>query len=163
MFLLVMEQTGTVYVRGGAIMPEKERAPRLQIRRFDIFAEWNRLKAHTRHKMKEADARAYGLAVAKVVAARKLHGAAPEQTRELKRRARQDEVDEPWWEHLGSGEEFERKIIERMGRDFYAEIFQPAVRQAWDAGQRYEDIRDTLRNAWNARRAAAPKRTAAHS
>jgi hypothetical protein len=33
-------------------------------------------------------------------------------------------VDEPWWEHLGSGEEFEQKIIERMGRDFYAKIFQ---------------------------------------
>ena len=82
-------------------MPENERAPRLQIRRFDIFAEWNRLKARTRHKMKEADARAYGLAVAKVVAARTLHGAAPEQKRELKRRAREEQVEEPWWEHLG--------------------------------------------------------------
>jgi hypothetical protein len=50
-----------------------------------------------------------------------------------------------------------------MGRDFYAEVFQPAVRHAWDAGQRYEDIRDTLRNPWNARRPAAPKRKAAHS
>jgi hypothetical protein len=142
-------------------MPETERAPRLQIRRFDIFAEWNRLKARTRHKMKEADARAYGLAVAKVVAARKLHGAAPEQTRDLKRRARQDEVDEPWWEHLGSSEEFEKKIIERMGREFYAEVFQPAIQQAWDAEQRYEDIRDTLRNAWNARRPPARKRQSA--
>jgi len=139
-------------------MPETTRTPRLQIRRFDIFAEWNRLKARTRYQMQEADAQAYGLAVAKVVAARTLHGAAPAQTRELKRRARQDEVDEPWWEHLGSSDEFERKIIERMGRDFYVEVFQPAVQQAWDAGQRYEDIRDVLRNEWNARRPAAPKR-----
>jgi hypothetical protein len=144
-------------------MPETKRAPRLQIRRFDIFAEWNRLKARKRHKMKEADARAYGLAVAKVVAARTLHGAAPEQARELKRRARQDEVDEPWWEHLGSGEEFEHKIIERMGRDFYSEVFQPAIQQAWDAGQRYEEIRDTLRNEWNAHRPTAPKRESAGS
>jgi hypothetical protein len=139
-------------------MPETKHAPRLQIRRFDIFAEWNRLKARTRHKMKEADARAYGLAVAKVVAARKLHGAAPEQTRELKRRARQEEMDEPWWEHLGSGEEFEQKIVERMGREFYADTFQPAVRHAWDDGQKYEDIRDTLRSEWNERRQTAPKR-----
>ena len=139
-------------------MPETARAPRLPIRRFDIFAEWNRLKARTRHKMKEADARAYGLAVAKVVAARKLHGAAPEQTRELKRRARQEEVDEPWWEHLGSSQEFEQKIIERMGREFYTQVFQPAVQQAWDAGEHYEDIRDTLRNEWNARRASTQKR-----
>jgi hypothetical protein len=143
-------------------MTETERAPRLQIRRFDIFAEWNRLKARTRHKLKEADAQAYGLAVAKVVAARKLHGAAPEQTRDLKRRARQDEVDEPWWEHLGSSEEFEKKIIERMGPGFYAEVFQPAIQHAWDAGRDYEDIRDTLRSEWNARRHTTPKRKSAH-
>jgi len=142
-------------------MTETERAPRLQIRRFDIFAEWNRLKARTRHKLKEADARAYGLAVAKIVAARKQHGTPPEQTRELKRRARQDELDEPWWEHLGSSEEFEKKIIERMGREFYTDVFQPALQQAWDAGQHYEDIRDTLRSAWNARRPPAQKRKSA--
>jgi hypothetical protein len=139
-------------------MPETTRAPRLPIRRFDIFAEWNRLKARTRHQMEEANAQAYGLAVAKVVAARTRHGAAPDQTRELKRRARQDELDEPWWEHLGSSDEFRRTIIERMGQDFYVEVFQPAVQQAWDAGRRYEDIRDVLRNAWNARRPAPPKR-----
>jgi hypothetical protein len=143
-------------------MTETERAPRLQIRRFDIFAEWNRLKARTRHNMKADDARAYGLAVAKVVAARAQHGAAPEQTRELKRRVRQDEVDEPWWEHLGSSEEFEKKIVDRMGRDFYTQVFQPAIQHAWDAGRQYEDIRDTLRSEWNARRAPAPKRTPAH-
>ena len=132
---------------------------RTQIRRFDIFAEWNRLKARTRHKMSEAEARAYGLAVAKVVAARKLHGAAPEQTRDLKRRARQDEVDEPWWEHLGSSEEFEQKIVGRMGQAFYREAFQPPIQKAWEAGQSYEDIRDKLRNDWNEQRAAACKRT----
>jgi hypothetical protein len=142
-------------------MTEHERAPRLQIRRFDIFAEWNRLKGRTKHKMKEGDARSYGLAVAKVVASRKFHGAAPEETRELKRRARKEEVDEPWWEHLGSSEEFEQKIVERMDRDFYREVFQPAIQKAWDAGKDYEDIRDTLRSEWNARRPAAPKRKAA--
>jgi hypothetical protein len=143
-------------------MPETKRAPRLQIRRFDIFAEWNRLKGRTRHKLKAADARAYGLAVAKIVAARTQHGATPEQTRELKRRARQDEVDEPWWEHLGSSDEFEQKIIERMGREFYTEVFQPAIQQAWNAEQDYEDIRDTLRSEWNARRPPTRKRSPAH-
>lgn len=139
-------------------MTKTEQAPRLQIRRFDIFAEWNRLKARTRHKMKEADAQAYGLAVAKVVAARTQHGAAPEETRELKRRARQDEVDEPWWEHLGSDEEFDKKIVQRMGEDFYAEVFQPAIQEAWDGEQRYEDIRDALRTEWNARRPARKRK-----
>jgi hypothetical protein len=131
----------------------------MQIRRFDIFAEWNRLKGRTRKDMKEADARAYGLAVAKVVASRKLHGAEPEQAKELKRRAREDQTDEPWWEHLGSGEEFERKIIERMGREFYRQVFQPAIQQAWDAGQDYEDIRDKLREPWNEARGATSRRS----
>ena len=133
-------------------MTEKETAPRASIRRFDIFAEWNRLKARDRHHMREPEARAYGLAVAKVVASRKLHGAPPEQASELKRRARQDDVAEPWWEHLGSDAEFERTIIRRMGEAFYHDIFQPAIARAWDAGQSYEDIRDTLREDWNARR-----------
>ena len=133
-------------------MTETARAPRLEIRRFDIFAEWNRLKARTRLKLDEQAARAYGLAVAKVVAARKLHGTAPDQTRELKRRAREDDTSEPWWEHLGSDAEFERKIVQRMGTSFYHEVFQPAVQRAWEAGQSYEDIRDSLRADWNARR-----------
>jgi hypothetical protein len=29
-----------------------------------------------------------------------------------------DEIDEPSWEHLGSREEFERKIIKRMEKIF---------------------------------------------
>jgi hypothetical protein len=133
-------------------MTEKARVPRTQIRRFDIFAEWNRLKAYTRHDMKADDARAYGLAVAKVVAARKLHGAPAEQTRDLKRRAREDDTSEPWWEHLGSSAEFEKKIVRRMGEEFYREEFRPAIQRAWDAGKSYEDIRDTLRGEWNATR-----------
>ena len=141
-------------------MTETARAPRLQIRRFDIFAEWNRIKALKRHKMKAADARAYGLAVAKIVAARKFHGSAPEETRELKRKARKDEVDEAWWEHLGSDEEFKQKIVERMGREFYAEVFQPAVQKAWDEDKKYEDIRDELRKDWNDNRPRARKRSA---
>lgn len=124
--------------------------PRLPIRRFDIFAEWNRLKARERHHLPEGEARAYGLAVAKVVAARKFSGYQPEQIREWRSYARRDEATEEWWKHLGSGPEFERKIIERMGPTFYAQVFQPAVRQAWEAGKSYEDIRDLLRQGWNA-------------
>jgi hypothetical protein len=135
----------------------KKAVPRMQIRRFDILAEWNRLKAHARHHMDEADARAYGLAVAKVVAARKFGGDQPEQTRELKQRARQDDTSTAWWKHLGSTDEFEQKIIERMGAPFYRNVFQPKIKNAWDAGQSYEDIRDTLRNEWNAQRTAGEK------
>lgn len=125
--------------------------PKAEIRRFDIFAEWNRLKARRRLRLPEAAARAYGLAVAKVVAARKFYGYRPEQVSEWKRRARKDDVAEAWWEHLGSDEEFEEKIAGRMGKTFYRRVFQPAVRRAWDGGQTYEQIRDRLRAQWNAR------------
>ena len=52
-------------------------APQAEIRRFDIFAEWNRLKAHHSHHLPEAEAQAYGLAVAKVVAGRKFAHSRP--------------------------------------------------------------------------------------
>ena len=133
-------------------MTEKALAPQAEIRRFDIFAEWNRLKARDRHHMSAADARAYGLAVAKVVAARKFHGTTPDQASDIKRRARNDDVSEPWWEHLGSDDEFDQKIIQRMGQTFYHDVFQPAVQRAWDAEKSYEDIRDGLRKEWNKQR-----------
>jgi hypothetical protein len=131
--------------------------PKAEIRRFDIFAEWNRLKARKRHHLPEPDARAYGLAVAKVVAARKFYGYQPAQVSEWKRRARHDEITEGWWEHLGSSEEFENKIIERMGKTFYKRVFQPSIKRAWDAGSSYELIRDRLREEWNAGRTTKKK------
>jgi hypothetical protein len=129
-------------------------APQQEIRRFDIFAEWNRLKASQQLHLSAAESRAYGLVVAKVVAARKFSGAPPSQVKDWKRRARTDDTAEPWWQHLGSDEEFRRKIVQRMGPDFYRTVFRPALRQAWEEGRRYEDIRDTLRSAWNRSRLA---------
>ena len=123
--------------------------PQAEIRRFDIFAEWKRLEARQRSHLPEAEAQAYGLAVAKVVAARKFTGYRPEQVQDWKRRARQEELGEAWWQHLGSAEEFATKIIERMGKTFYRRVFQPAVRQAWVEGKKYEQIRDVLRTEWN--------------
>src|SRR5581483_7234436 len=124
--------------------------PFANIRRFDIFAEWSRLTAREKHHLPEAKARAYGLAVAKVVAARKFSGYEPHQVRDMKQRARRQDSSEPWWEPLASDEEFERKIVRRMGEPFYKEVFQPAIRQAWDAGKDYEEIRDLMRAPWNA-------------
>jgi hypothetical protein len=44
-----------------------------------------------------------------------------------------------------------------MGREFYRQVFQPAIRQAWDAGQTYEDVRDKLREPWNEERSPTPR------
>jgi len=128
--------------------------PRTNIRRFDVFAEWNRLTGRKK-RLPEGDAQAYGIAVAKIVAARKFAGYQPGQVKDFKERARRGDAERPetgeaWWEHLGSPEEFERKIVRRMGEAFYGEVFAPAVKAAWDRGAEYEQIRDLLREPWNA-------------
>jgi hypothetical protein len=43
---------------------------------------------------------------------------------------------------------FDKEIIERMGKDFYDQVFVPAIRQAYDAGKSDRDIRDTIRREW---------------
>jgi hypothetical protein len=126
--------------------------PHAEIRRFDIFAEWNRLKARHSHRLSEAEAQAYGLAVAKIVAGRKFAHSRSRQESEWRQRARRDDVSEEWWRHLGSSQEFTQKIVERMGKTFYRRVFQPALRRAWRGGKKYEEIRDQLRVEWNARR-----------
>ena len=131
-------------------MGSTQSSPQKEIRRFDIFAEWNRLKAWTQPRFSDAEAQAYGLAVAKVVAARKFARHRPEQVRDWKRRARQEDFTEAWWTRLGSAAEFAEKIVARISKSFYHRVFQPAVRRAWKAGQRYEQIRDALRTPWNA-------------
>ncbi len=35
-----------------------------------------------------------------------------------------------------------------MGERFYRDVFAPAIRQAFEAGERYEAIRDRIRRAW---------------
>jgi hypothetical protein len=47
-----------------------------------------------------------------------------------------------------TGETFEREIVDRMGRAFYERVFAPAIGAAFDAGDRYEDIRDRIRQPW---------------
>jgi hypothetical protein len=35
-----------------------------------------------------------------------------------------------------------------MGREFYDDVFHPAIQQAQKEGKRYEDIRDAIRKDW---------------
>ncbi|WP_457679978.1 hypothetical protein [Thermovibrio sp.] len=122
--------------------------PLAPIRRFDVFAEWNRIKALKEYGFSEEDAKAYGLAVAKVVAARKFYG-----HRQKYRGATKEYVEgktkEKWWEKLASGREFDEKIVERMGRDFYEKVFSPAILRAYEEGKDYVEIRDSIRKEWN--------------
>jgi hypothetical protein len=43
---------------------------------------------------------------------------------------------------------FDHEIVERMGAEFYRDVFAPAVRAAREQGQSYEAIRDRLRRRW---------------
>jgi hypothetical protein len=123
--------------------------PQQEIRRFDIFAEWNRLKANKKLHLSAPESKAYGLAVAKIVAARKFSGHEPSQVKDWKQRAKADNTEEAWWKHLGSDKEFLSKVVQRMGEAFYRNVFQPEILKAWQEGKKYEEIRDTLRASWN--------------
>ena len=120
--------------------------PSKPIRRFDVFAEYRKLDAQD-DGMPVDQAKGYGLWVAKVVAARKF-GRMKERTRstgDASQRRRK-------W-HVLSGERqtdklFDHEVIDRMGAEFYREVFAPVIRDAHTSGQTYESIRDRLRRRW---------------
>lgn len=127
--------------------------PRKPIRRFDVFAEYHRLD-RVQQGMSADAAKGYGLWLAKVVAARKF---AKWKTMEDLDRLYQAEAQTKQyppskWRRLSGKEQtdafFDTEIIERMGRDFYEEVFAPAILQAYEAGRSYRDIRDTIRRDW---------------
>ena len=101
--------------------------PRAPIRRFDVFAEYNRQKA-IEDGMPEDEAEGYGLWVAKVVAARRfgrsLMSQPPSKLRDSVPREPEEEeqAEKPKWRTLDGKPQtddlFEKEIVKRMGRDF---------------------------------------------
>jgi hypothetical protein len=43
---------------------------------------------------------------------------------------------------------FDHQIVERMGTDFYKEVFVPAVRHEREVGHSYESMCDRIRRRW---------------
>jgi hypothetical protein len=146
----------TARARAGKRRASTPRLPEAEVRRFDVFAEWNRLKALEELKLPPADAKAYGLAVAKVVAGRR---GRPGEARRSSRASDRTEGGaghprrEDWWRGFGSAREFDGDIVGRMGKEFYRTAFQPALSRAWKSGMDYVGIRDSIREEWNRRRA----------
>ena len=131
--------------------------PRVPIRRFDVFAEYNRLRGLEKG-LDEPHAKGYGLWVAKVVAsgggrragAHVEPSGAPEAGGQGGAQ-REVPAEQEW--HLLGGEPqtdvlFDREIVQRMGSDFYATMFAPAVAEAVRRGSSYESIRDAIRKDW---------------
>jgi hypothetical protein len=124
--------------------------PRLPIRRFDVFADYNRVK-NEGSGMPQNVAKGRAIWIAKVVAGRRGGASAPAPDRSGERKERKEEEDEDFRSvggELQTDATFDKEIVDRMGRDFYESVFHPAVRQAFEEGQRYEDIRDTIRKDW---------------
>lgn len=135
-------------------------APAATIRRFDVFAEYNRLKNESKG-MPADQAKGNALWLAKLVAARKF-ARTPEERAELTGRlgGERERAPEGAPYRLLNGvpqtaEMFEREIVRRMGPDFYHEVFSPEISEAIANHQSYESIRDRLRVPWNLRRMAA--------
>ncbi len=127
--------------------------PKAAIRRFDVFAEYNRLKAVADEGMTARFAKGHGLWLAKIVAARKFAraagGAAPPEHGPPKQH-REPGPDE--WHILGDEPQtdalFDKEIIDRMGRAFYRLVFAPTIRAAYERGESYVAIRDVIRSEW---------------
>jgi hypothetical protein len=127
--------------------------PRAAIRRFDVFAEYNRLEA-LRDGRPEDEAKGHGLWVAKVVASRR---GRPSLAPTAPRPSDGNPPSAPAADHEKfkslSGEVqtdklFDREVVERMGREFYRDVFAPAIGQAFEEGRPYQSIRDAIRREW---------------
>jgi hypothetical protein len=128
--------------------------PRRPIRRFDVFAEYNRIKNEA-DGMPADQARGRAIWLAKVVAGRRGMPPSPKPASGHRESGR-DRHGEPEKEEkfLSVGGEtqtdrtFEHEIVERMGREFYDAVFSPAIEAAFRDGKQYTDIRDSVRKGW---------------
>jgi hypothetical protein len=120
-------------------MTEQPR-PRLPIRRFDVFAEYNKLKWLSEgHPLDEA--KGYGLWLAKVVAARRF-GPAPKEKAPPGKGLQPEEVGAPHARFRSLNGQPQTNEL------FYRDVFVPAIAHAYAEGKRYEAIRDVIRKAW---------------
>jgi hypothetical protein len=132
--------------------------PKQAIRRFDVFAEYQRVKAEEKEKMPADVAKGYGIWLAKLVAARKF---AKQRGKDASKSASEigkkdknepEELVDNKWRMLDDEPQtddlFDKQIIHRMGDEFYRDVFSPAVREAFESGKDYVDIRDTIRKDW---------------
>jgi hypothetical protein len=121
--------------------------PAKAIRRFDVFAEYKKLEQMDKG-MPEGEAKGYGLWVAKVVASRKFGSKVDDGGGQTGSK----QYPESKWRTLDGDEQtddlFDIEIMHRMHPDFYAKVFAPAIKQAFDDGKKYEDIRDSIREDW---------------
>src|SRR5215212_8213705 len=133
----------------GADAASKEPSPNKPIRRFDVFAEYTRQERREKG-LPEDEAKGYGIWLAKVVASRRF---GQKSAADGKKPSTKDaKEEEPKFRSVGdelqTDETFDHDIIERMGSQFYDDVFVPAIAAAREEGKKYETIRDTIRRGW---------------
>ena len=125
--------------------------PQRAIRRFDVFAEYTRQERLSKGDAEDV-AKGYGIWLAKVVAARRFGKASPSADRPGSPTPKSDTEETPKFRAVGdelqTDETFDHDIIDRMGADFYEDIFVPAITAARAEGRSYEEIRDEFRRKW---------------
>jgi hypothetical protein len=130
--------------------------PAKAIRRFDVFAEYTRLDRQAKGYPTD-EAKGYGIWLAKVVAARKFNP----KTGESRTSTAKKPGPEPKFREIGdeiqTDQTFDIEIIHRMGPEFYKAVFSPAISKAKQDGEKYEDIRDSIRSDWKPEKRAARK------
>ena len=127
-----------------------ELKPNAPIRRFDVFAEYNRLDALKKGES-AAQAKGYGIWLAKVVAAKKFRKKEREEKRGSEGEKKKPERRKKWRDMSGipqTDKLFDKEIVKRMGQEFYRDVFAPAIQEAFDEGKEYREIRDVIRREW---------------
>ena len=128
--------------------------PLKKIRRYDIFAEYYRQKniiGGMDESRAKGEAKGEAIWFAKVVASRKNRGYMPNKksiTPSIKFFTSEQTQKQKEWKELSGIPQtdalFDKEIIDRMGCEFYYEVFVPAIKKAIEEGKKYEDIRDNL-------------------
>lgn len=127
-------------------MPSNQH-PNQAIRCFNIFAEYTRLERLDKGYPAN-EAKGYGIWLAKVVASRQRRSKDDGPPKAYRDRYE----PEPRFRSLsGEGQTdrtFDHDIVDRMGETFYLHVFTPAIKEARERGEKYEQIRDSIRRDW---------------
>ncbi len=124
--------------------------PKAPIRRFDVFAEYNRLDAMKKGES-AAQAKGYAIWLAKVVAARKFRKSEGLPEKKEGEKKKEDKPKKKWRDLSGipqTDKLFDKEIVNRMGKTFYTKVFSPAIREAFAEEKEYREIRDAIRRDW---------------
>lgn len=142
-----------------AVRREEQVKPNKPIRRFDVFAEYNRVK-NEQKGMDPDRAKGYAIWLARVIAARKFARTPEGKARMNEKLAEGSELIKKGAKYLEfggepqTGETFDRLVVHRMGEEFYRREFSPAIAKAIENHKSYEKIRDSIREQWSEPKAA---------